>query len=77
MCAALKTVLFQKQFKRKKFDADAIVFKKKYLENMKKRPSKVAHNRPPIFFMYWPGCPNGPETEIHYHQKPLNAGLGI
>ena len=20
---------------------------------------------------------NGPETEIPYHQKPLNAGLGI
>ena len=22
--------------------------------------------------MYWSGCPNGPETEIPYHQKPLN-----
>ena len=38
-------------------------------ENMKKPPSKVAHNRPTTFFMYWPGCPNGPETEIPYHQK--------
>ena len=46
-------------------------------ENMKKTPSKVAHNRPPTFFMYWPSCPNGPETEIPYHQKPHNAGLGI
>ena len=46
-------------------------------ENMKKTPSKVAHNRPPTFFMYWPGCSNGPETEIPYHQKPINAGLGI
>ena len=41
---------------------------------MKRPPSKVAHNGPPTFFMYWPDCPNGPETEILYHQKP---GLGI
>ena len=32
-------------------------------ENMKKTPSKVAHNWPPIFFQYWPNCPNGPKTE--------------
>ena len=38
-------------------------------ENMKKLPSKVAHNRP--------GCLNGPKTEISYHQKPFNAGLSI
>ena len=44
---------------------------------MKKIPSKVDHNRPTTFFMHWPGCPSGPETEIPYHQKPLNAGLGI
>ena len=31
--------------------------------------SKVAHNQP--------CCPNRPETEILYHQKPLDAGLGI
>ena len=37
----------------------------------------IAHNRLPTFFMYWPGCPNGPETEILYNQKPLNARLGI
>ena len=65
------------------FSLDAtIVLKKNNVfffvpENMKKPPSKVAHNRPPTFFMYWPGCPNGPETEILYHQKPLNSGLGI
>ena len=31
-------------------------------ENMKKPPSKVAHNRPPpqLSFMYRPKCPNGP-----------------
>ena len=56
------------------FSADTIVFSP---ENMKKPPSKVAHNRPPTFFMYWPGCPKDPETEIPYHQEPLNAGLGI
>ena len=51
---------------------------KKYLdpENMKKPPIK-AHNRLPIFFMYWSGCSSGPETEMPHHQKPLNAGLGI
>ena len=26
---------------------------------------------PQLFFMYWPGCPNGPETEILYHQMAL------
>ena len=26
-----------------------------------------------LFFMYRPGCPNSPKTEIPYHQKPLNA----
>ena len=60
------------------FSADACVFKKKFKnvfdpENMKKLPSNVAHNRPPTFFMHWPSCPNGPETEIPYHQKPLHA----
>ena len=44
---------------------------------MKKRPQKLLITGPNIFFMYWPGCPNGPKTEIPYHQKPLNAGLGI
>ena len=48
-------------------------------ENMKKLPSKVAHKRPPIFFL----C-TGPAAQtaqkqksLTYHQKPLNAGLGI
>ena len=26
-----------------------------------------------FFWMYWPSCPNGPATEILYHQKPLNS----
>ena len=56
-----------------------IVFPKKFLalKSMEKPPSKAAHNRPATFFMYWPGWPNSPETEIPYHQKPPNAGLGI
>ena len=58
------------------FSADAIVFPIDP-ENMKKTPSKVAHNLPSTFFMYWPSYPNGPETENPYHQKPLNAGLDI
>ena len=62
------------------FCADVAMFLEKILiffapENMKKPPSKVAHNRP--FFLYCPGCPNGPKTDIPHHQKPLNAGLGI
>ena len=64
------------------FNADPIVFSKRKNiffdpKNMKKLPSKVAHNPNPNFFMYWPGCPNGPETEIPYHQKPIFARLGI
>ena len=62
------------------FSADAKMFKKKKkiaLENIKKMLWKVAHNRPNFFFQYWPGCPNGPQTEIPYHQKPYNAELGI
>ena len=54
------------------------IFKKEFdSESMKKTPTKVAHNRPPTFFMYWPSCQNGPEREMPCHQKPLNAGLGI
>ena len=65
------------------FSADAIVFSKKINkkmfdpENMKNSPQKLLIIGPQLFFMYWPGCPNGPETEILYHQKPLIAGLGI
>ena len=45
---------------------------------MKKPPKKVANNpAQTLFFLYWPGCLNGPKTEIPYHQKSFNAGLGI
>ena len=63
------------------FSADTIVFSKilNFFDppKMKKPPSNIAHNWPPTFFMYWTGCPNGPETGILYHQKPFDAGLGI
>ena len=49
------------------FSADAIVFSKEILnffdpENMKKIPQKLLIIGPQLFLMYWPGCPNGPET---------------
>ena len=61
------------------FSVDAAVIKKKKNCPRKHRKmlSKVAHNRPNFLFQYWLGCPNGPKTEILYHQKPLNAGLDI
>ena len=65
------------------FSADTIVFSKKLKKNFltlkawKKHPQKLLIIGPDFFFMYWPGCPNDPETEIQYHQKSLNAGLGI
>ena len=60
------------------FSADAKVFSKKFFfnhENMK-RP-KLLIIGPQLFLIYWPGRPNCPETGIPYHQKLLNAGLGI
>ena len=55
------------------FSADATIFKKKSNqffahENIKKKHSKVAHNRPLFFFQYWPGCPNQPRIEFSYHK---------
>ena len=51
------------------YSVDAIVFSEKFeksnLENMKPPPPlKLAHSRHPTFFMYWPGFPNSPETDI-------------
>ena len=40
---------------------------------MKKYLQKLLIIGPDPFFLYWPGCPNGPKTEILYHQKSLNA----
>ena len=57
------------------------VLKKKLTpKTWKNRPQKLLIIGPKLFFcMYWPGpaAQNGPETEIPYRQKPLNAGLGI
>ena len=44
---------------------------------MKKTPKKLLIISPDAFFLYWPGWLNGPKTEIPYHQKSANAGLGI
>ena len=49
------------------FSADAIVFSKKFEkkfdpENMKKLPSKVAHNRPPTFFYVLAQLPKRPKN---------------
>ena len=48
-----------------------------FLKTWKKHPQKLLIIGPELFFQYWPSCPNGPKTEILYHQKPLNARLGI
>jgi hypothetical protein len=38
-------------------------------ENIKKRASKVAHNRPQTFFsQYWSGCPNQPRIDFSYYK---------
>jgi len=59
--------------------ADAIVFKKKKFdpENMKKLPSKVAHNRPQLFFYVLARLPKRPRNRNPVPPKALNAGLGI
>ena len=66
------------------FSADTTIFKKKIffaLEIMKKPPSNLAHricqNLPELFFSTGPVAQTAPKTEIPYHLKPLNAGLGI
>ena len=52
------------------FSAVAIVFSKKKFdpENMKKTPSKVAHNRPPTFFL----C-TGPKRPKNRNPVPPKA----
>ena len=62
------------------FRADATIFLNQILfahENIKKHPQKLLIIGLEHFSQYRPGCSNGPKTEIPYHQKPLNAGLGI
>jgi hypothetical protein len=62
------------------FSVDTTMFSKTFLfapENMKKLPLKAAHNQPHFFFSTAARLPKWPKTEIPYHQKPFNAGLGI
>ena len=47
------------------------------LKTCKNHPKKLLIIGPDPFFLYWPGLLNGPKTEIPYHQKSPNAGLGI
>jgi hypothetical protein len=56
----------------KLFSANASVLKKKKIdpENMKKPPSKVAHNRPPTFFYVQAWLPKRPRNRNHV---PLKA----
>ena len=63
--------------------ADATVFLEKKFTNLfwpwkhEKTTLKSCSFSLDPFFMYRPGCPNSPKTEIRYHQKPLNTGLSI
>ena len=55
--------------------AEAIVFSKEIWkkfdpENMKKRPSKVAHNQSPNLFMNWPSCPTGQKQKSRTTKGP-------
>ena len=61
------------------FSADAIVFKKNLYDpqNMKKLPSKVAHNPPPICFYLLAWLPKRPRNSNPVPPNPPNAGLGI
>ena len=60
------------------FIADTTIFFKEISpENIKKCSQKFLIIGAELFFQYWPGCPNDPKTELPYHQKPLDAGLGI
>jgi hypothetical protein len=51
--------------------------KKLTLKTWKNHPKKLLIIGPDPFFLYWPGCLNGPKTEIPYHQKFPIADLGI
>ena len=62
------------------FSKDATMFLKKFHHlffSPENHPQKLLIIGPDPFFLYWPGCLNGPKTEIPYHQKSPNAGLGI
>ena len=50
--------------------ADAEMVSKNFApENMKKPPSKVAHNRPNFFFQYCQPAQNQPKSHILFHKN--------
>ena len=51
--------------------------KKIFPKTWKNHPKKLLIISPNPFFLYWPGCLNGPKTEIQYHHKSPNARLRI
>ena len=55
------------------FSADAMAPDK----NEKTSLKSCSQSTQSFLFQYCLGCQNGSKTEIPYHQKPLNAGLGI
>ena len=63
-----KNLLFYKRDITQLFRADATVFKKSDHENMKKTPSKVAHNQP-IFFSITNRQKNQPKSQFLLHRN--------
>ena len=63
------------------FNADTTIFKKKKLkiapENMKKTPSKVAHNRPPIFVSVLPTGPKSAQISYSVPARLLYNDFGL
>ena len=55
------------------FSADAtmfsILFFVFFFENMKKSPSKVAHNRPRLFFLYCQPAQIQPKSQFLFHKN--------
>ena len=47
------------------------------MKTWKKCPQKLLIISPQTFFSTGPAAQMAQKTEILYHQKPLNAGLGI
>ena len=68
------------------FSVDATIFSKKKInlffahENIKKTPSKVAHNRPQTFFsQYCPAAQTSPESIFHiiYISQDSSVSLSV
>ena len=46
-------------------------------ENMKKTPSRVAHNRPNLFFSTGQAAKTAQNKSCTTKTQPINAGLGV